>query len=471
MFEQIRGIFPVLGLICGLLHISVMHLLTDSTSKQLSSIARFWLLVSLFFSILFYNNPLYSEYFTNNSNTLFFILWMDVFIYIMLALSSVWFYLQNETGFKYYISMLMANICFGALVTTTNIGILWLCFLVMLCINSRMVNLNINKDKEKKEYIKQIPISAIILTIAVVSLWKMIDGNINITDAQKFFETNKNDIKVFAIAVSLIFPFFYELGFAPFHTLKADDINKSILPVRHYLMIVQPLVLWNVIIKLTHIMLPAYQYSLTISYECIALISIIIGGIGANSKGSLQHIYTYGSLFFRGCILLLLSLFQKETEFAAILLLLIYLLNLNGFYAVNYNLKSHGEDLKNITSLSGLAQTRGRLAVFLVIFIFSMLGIPPLAGFLGEINIFHYLITEGKYISLSIVGIFLLWLAKAYLEIIKNIYARQKIKNFDAENKYVMLFTILICGFILLVPFNPGNIIEKMKDMYDVIWL
>lgn len=472
MSEQVICILPVLALICGLLHLFVMRLLTESTSKQLSSVVRFWLLVSLFFSILFYNNPLHEKYFANNSHTLFFILWTDIFIYIMLALSSTWFYLQNETGLKYYILILMVNICFLAFITTINFGIIWLCFLGIVLIDRYLISLNINKNKEEKDrFVKRIPMSIVILTIAVGCLWNITSGKMNINEVQKLFTDNKNDLKIFLLAISLIFPFFYELGIAPIHALINDNINKSILPVSHYFTIVLPVALWCIIIKLTHMLFPTYQYSFKIAYECIALLSVVIGGIGANSKGNLQHIYTYGSLFFWGCILLLLSLFQKETEFAASLLLIIYLLNLSGLYAVNYNLKSHGEDLKSTISLSGLAQTRGTLTCLLLIFVFSILGLPPLAGFLGEMNILYYLITYEKYIALWIIGLFLLWLAKAYLELIKNVYAKQKTKNFDTENKYVMFFTILICGIILLIPFNPGNIIEKMKDMYDVIWL
>ncbi len=472
MLGQIIYILPVLALAIGLLHLSVMYLLTENTSKQFSAIARFWILISLFFSILFYNDTLYPKYFTNNSHTLFFILLIDIFLYIMLALSSTWFYRQNETGYKYFILILMADICFILLITTINIGILWLCFLGIVLINKYIVNLNLNKkQEEKKIFIKQIPISFFILTTAIGYLWNITDGKMNINELQKFFTDNRIDIKVFLSAISLIFPFFYELGMTPFHIQKVENISKSILPISHYLAIIQPVALWSVIIKLTHMLIPIYQDSLTIAYEWIALLSIVIGGIGANSKGNIQYIYNYCSLFFEGCALLLLSLFQKEAEFTAMLLLIIYLLNLSGLYAINYNLKSHGEDLKNLISLSGLAQTRAVQAFFLLIFIFSILGLPPLAGFLGEMNILYYLIIHEKYISLLIVGIFLLWLAKAYLEIVKKIYAQQKIKSFDAENKYVMFFTILICGVILLIPFNPGNIIEKMKDMYDVIWL
>ena len=467
---QIIGALPILCLAIGVIHLLLQQLLSENTAKQCSAIARFWVLASLFCTIAFYNFPICGEYFNNDSHTLLFILLVNILIYIMFALSMTWFSAQNETGYKYYSLILIGNIFFSLLIASTNIYILFFCFSGIVFTNRKLINLYKKKEEISKGLLN-IPLSIIILGCAVVCLWVLTDKNESINTISKYFLTNKTDFLFFLVASLLLIPFFYELGMAPFHLKTEENISRSALPVGHYLSAVIPLIWWGMIIKLTHVMLPAYQNNLAIIYEVIAVLSVITGAVGANSKGSLQRMYAYGSLYFSGCALLLLSIFQKETEFSAFLVIIIYLLNLNGLYAVGYNLKSHGTYLNTMASLSGMAKTRPQLTFSLLICIFSILGFPPLAGFLGEMNTLYYLVTYEKYGNLVLVSLFLLWMAKAYLEIIRNIYAKQKTKNFDTENKFAMFFTILICLTILIFTFNPGNVIEKMKDMYDVIWL
>lgn len=470
MLMEIIRILPIGCLMLGILHLLTMHLLTDNTAKQFSATARFWILVSLFCSIAFYHYPLAPAYFNNDSHTLLFILCINFFIYIMFALSTTWFTTQNETGVKYYTLVMTANICYLVLIPATNIYIIFLCFIGITIINNSLVNLNKKKEDFKRKWFR-VSLSMFVLSCAIIGWYVLTKDNGSIKAISKYFSSNKGNIKAFLIACGIIIPVFCELGLVPFHLKTEENISNSILPVGHYLSVVQPMVWWQVIIKLTHVLQPAYQNSLSTIYEIIALLSVLTGAVGANFKGNLQRMFVYGSLYFLGCSLLLLAQFQKEAEFSAFLVVIIYVLNLNGLYAIRYNIKSHGTYLNIVSSLSGLSQTRPQLTFLLLICIFSLLGFPPLVGFLGEMNTLYYLITYEKYLSLLIISISLLWMAKAYLEIIRNIYSKQKFKNFDTENKYVMLFTILICSIILLLPFNPGNILEKMKDMYDVIWL
>ena len=469
MAVDIIGSLYIISLVAGIIHLSMMYLQSGNTAKQYAATARFWVLTSMFCSMAFYNYSSHSEYFNNNSYTLLFILWMNTYIYILFGLSSTWFYAQNETGRKYYILILMADICFGMLLTTCNIYFLWLSFVGVILINGYLINYN--KKKEEKRIFSNMWLPIIILTIAV-GCWGKVNGNTgNFHNLTNFFLNNSRDVKAYIISIGVILPFFYVFGVAPFHMNIKESLDKSILPVSQYIAVIQPIVWWGVIIKMTHVLQPAYQSNLESVYNLMAIISVITGGLGINSKVSLQRMYAYSSLYFYGCALFLLSIFQKGAEFSSFIVLFSYLLSLNGLYAIGYNLKSHGTYLNTPSTISGLAQTRPGLAFFLLICIFSLLGLPPLAGFSGQINILYYLIANEKYIILSVICALLLWMAKAYLEIIRNIYAEQKFKNFDVENKFATFFTILICGGILTIMYNPGNIIEKMKDMYDVIWL
>ena len=271
--------------------------------------------------------------------------------------------------------------------------------------------------------------------------------------------------------IFMIIPILYSLNLAPFHLMVEEKVAKSILPVSHYFAIILPLIQWGVLIKLKEYILYPFAEYLSIAFIIIAIFSIILGSVGANSRINLYRIYAYGSMYHFGVIMVLLSFFNKETEFSSFIYLLVYILALNGIYIVFYNLKSHGEFLSSLTSLSGHAETRPHTTRALLISIFSLLGLPPLAGFLAEYSFIDTLLVEKNYILLSIVMVFFFILAKSYLEIIKTAYFEQKIKNYDTEDKTVLLITLLNIMLIIIISFNPFGIIEIIKDMFNVIYI
>lgn len=123
------------------------------------------------------------------------------------------------------------------------------------------------------------------------------------------------------------------------------------------------------------------------------------------------------------------------------------------------------------TSLSGLAETRPYTTGALLVSLFSMIGLPPLAGFTGQLGAVSELLKNGCYASLGIILLFLLVLAKAYLEIIKTAYFEHKVKIFDAENKTVLLYTMFCMLCIVFVSFNPYGLFHLLQDMFYVVGL
>ena len=232
-----------------------------------------------------------------------------------------------------------------------------------------------------------------------------------------------------------------------------------------------PVALWGAFIKLNIELFAPYKAALAPVYVGFALLSAVFGAVGANARINLHRIMSYSSMYHFGVVLLLLSFFRIETDFAAFVYLFVYTLSLNGGYLVFYSLKSHGEYLAATTSLSGLAETRPYTTGALLVSLFSMIGLPPLAGFTGQLGAVSELLKNGCYVSLGIILLFLLVLAKAYLEIIKTAYFEHKVKIFDAENKTVLLYTMFCMLCIVFVSFNPYGLFHLLQDMFYVVGL
>ena len=465
--------FPELVLLAGIIHLLLLYLLSYDAARVYARVSRFWLLMSLFWSIVLYDKTAGPAFFENNAYTLLFKLLTGFLAYIMLGLSALWFGTENRTGCKYYILVLCALIINSLLLASTHLLPLLLCYCLMAYINYRLLGISYEKlpSETPARYMGVSGAMALMFAMGFLYLHGRLDGNVEYSAISRLFAEEEGSFPLYASAVAVVVPFLYSLGLAPFHFMAEDKAGKGILPVSHYFALVLPMALWGVLIKMDIQLLSPYQAEFAPVYAGFALLSVIFGAMGANARINLHRIMAYSSMYHFGMVLLLLSFFKLETDFAAFVYLLVVLLSLNGGYLVFYSLKSHGEYLASITSLAGLAETRPYTTGALLVSLFSLIGLPPLAVFMGQFGCISDLLRNGYFISLGIVLFFLLVLAKAYLEIIKTAYFEKKVKLYDAENRIISLYTVFCMACVVIVAFNPGNLFQILKDMFYVVSL
>lgn len=473
MLGKIINILPEIPLIVGIIHLCALYLLGNEKAKVYASASRFWLLVSVFLTTICYYQRNTSVLAASNSYTLLFILCADIALYIIMILSASWFSSLKRTGGRYYILLLLSAGCVNMMLNTVNFYIYSLCFTFLTIVSIALYGIHTTQQHiHLKKYIITSVLILIILWVGIIYAGQIIrEGELSVDQMYLFLRANSRKIYTHLFVISLIVPLLYGFGIFPFHVMAEDKACCSILPVSHYFMLFLPVVYFGCIVKINQITSPVYGATWNQIYQVLALVSVIWGAIGANTRKNLHGVYAYSSIYYFGIILFLISLGREESVFAAFIYLLCYLLALANLYAIFYNLKTHGQYVSDINSLSGLAQTRSYTTGALMISLFSLIGIPPLIGFLGQINMADELLGNGNYIAVGIIFAALLLLSKAYLEIMKIIYFAPKTKSFDSESKYVLLYTIINTFIIMSFAFNPFNITEKIKDMFYVIFL
>ena len=473
MLSNIIYAFPEISLILGILNLGILYLFENDSERVYAKVARFWLVVSLLMSVIFYQQSINSQYFANNAYVLLFKIMISVFAYIMMMLTPSWFASDNQTGCKYYALILCALAGANWLMSSVNLLALLFSYVLMMFVNYRLLDISSEKmpSMAAMRYMGTTSIIIIIFAGGFSYLNYILDGNVEFSSIAIYIAENQNSLSVYLSVVAVLIPFLYSLGITPFHVIAEDKTGKGILPVSHYFSMILPLAIWATFIKLNLTVFKPYAEYLMPVYAVFAICSVIFGAMGANARINLHRIYAYSSIYHFGIILLLISYFKPSASFAGFIYLLMYMISLNSLYLIFYSLKSYGEYMSSITSLSGLSQTRPFTTAALLISLFSFIGLPPLAGFIGQINFGNELINNSSYISLGIILFFLLILTKSYLEIIKTAYFEQKIKVYDSENKIVLIHTLLGIISITIITFNPWDIIQKLQDLFYVIFI
>ena len=143
-----------------------------------------------------------------------------------------------------------------------------------------------------------------------------------------------------------------------------------------------------------------------------------------------------------------------------------------GVFALLMFMRREGRALSHIDDLKGLSAMHPKAAYAMTFLMFSLSGIPPLAGFFGKLFVFEMAVNEGLY-ALAIVGVLSSVVAAAYyLRIIKVMFfdnGDESFDNFVSKGRKLVLATSLI--FTLGLIFMPAHILSLAKQSTQTLGL
>jgi NADH-quinone oxidoreductase subunit N len=191
-----------------------------------------------------------------------------------------------------------------------------------------------------------------------------------------------------------------------------------------------------------------------------ALASIFLGAVGAYGQNNIKRLLAYSSINNVGFALIGLAAAGPQGASSVLFYMAVYtVMTLGAFLCVLWMRGPDGEHLEDISTLSGLSQTRPALAAAIAIFMFSLAGIPPLFGFWPKLLVFNAAVESG-YIALAVAGIIGTVIgAYYYLKIVKVMYFDEPTTPYGrlrqpVQGALILLAAILVSplGYLLMGP-------------------
>jgi proton-translocating NADH-quinone oxidoreductase chain N len=201
----------------------------------------------------------------------------------------------------------------------------------------------------------------------------------------------------------------FKIALVPFHQWSPDAYEGAPTPVTAFLSVGPKAAGFAVLARLLVIALPAFQVDLTGILAGIAIVTMFLGNLVALWQTNVKRLLAYSSIAQAGYMLIGLAALAPQAEswttgFNALLLYLFaYLFTNLGAFAVVIAVENRTGSA-NIPDFSGLIRRSPFLAVAMFIFLLSLIGIPPTAGFLGKLFVFGAAI-QRQMIVLAVVGI------------------------------------------------------------------
>lgn len=182
----------------------------------------------------------------------------------------------------------------------------------------------------------------------------------------------------------------------------------------------------------------------------VAIGSMVLGAFAAIPQSNIKRLLAYSSIGHVGFALVGLATGTADGVRAVIIYMIIYAIMTLGGFACVLAMRRQGRAMEQISDLSGLSKTNPALALWLAIFMFSMAGIPPLAGFFGKFYIFLSAIQAGM-ITLAVIGVLASVVAAYYyLRVVKIMYFDEPQEGMDTADSGLRLVQSVAAALVLL---------------------
>lgn len=264
----------------------------------------------------------------------------------------------------------------------------------------------------------------------------------------------------------------FKVSAVPFHMWTPDVYEGAPTPVTAFFA-VAPKVAGLVIF--TRLLLETFGSLLDYWQQIVVFISIgsmLVGALGAITQTNFKRLLAYSSIGHVGYALVGIAAGTQDGASGVLIYLGLYVFMSVGTFACLLLMRRRGEYVEQISELSGLSKTHPMMAAALAVFMFSMAGIPPLAGFFGKFYVFLAAVKSGLF-GLAVIGVTLSVVsAYYYLKIVKIMYFDEARSSFDKEVSGRMRLVVAGCTlFTLLFFVYPTPIVTYAKQAAQALAL
>ena len=285
-------------------------------------------------------------------------------------------------------------------------------------------------------------------------------GTVNLDTLARVLPDAQGSMAVLVGVVLVVAAFALKLSLAPFHVWTPDVYQGSPTSVTAFLAAAPKVAIFAFVLRFFPQIFGSFADALTTAILALSCLSMGWGAIAALSQTSIKRILAYSAISHMGYGFLSLLSVTEKAQGAGLLYITLYAIMTVGVFACLLNIRRGGRLLDHVDDLDGLGTTHPWTAGCLTLFLFSLAGVPPLAGFFAKLAVFQTAVEAG-FLGVAVFGVITSVISAAYyLNLIKGMYFRPSPKLgaafVDKWSCRETSFVMLLCGgmivFYLIVP-------------------
>jgi NADH-quinone oxidoreductase subunit N len=277
-------------------------------------------------------------------------------------------------------------------------------------------------------------------------------------------QLNSNEYALTFGIVFILVGLAFKISAVPFHMWAPDVYEGSPTTVTLFFTMVPKIAALTVFIRFLYVPFLELidQWQMILVFLSIA--SMLFGAIAAIGQKNIKRLIAYSSIGHIGYALAGVASASNDGIQSSVIYLTIYIVMNLGLFSCLLMLRRNNNYYESIDDLSGLSKNHPILSFSLLVILFSLAGIPPLAGFFAKFYIFKAVIEQSMYF-LAIVGLLSTVIAAFYyLRIIKIIYFDPEKEKYDQDHSPWLKFSLILSTLLILFYFiSPSQLVEVVS--------
>jgi NADH-quinone oxidoreductase subunit N len=247
-------------------------------------------------------------------------------------------------------------------------------------------------------------------------------------------------------AVGLLF----KISVAPFHMWAPDAYEGAPTPVTAYLAVASKAAAIAFLLRIFLGPLASARAAWEPVLAVVAVLTLTIGNLAAINQTNIKRLLAYSSISHAGYMLLGLVAGNSTGINGIEVYIMVYAFMTLGAFLVVVALRRRNIIGEDIDDFAGLMHKSPGYAVLMLIFLLSLAGIPPTAGFLGKYYIFLSLIQTGHYVLAVVATLYVAVAIYYYFRIVRSMFAREETEKSALASSFGVRFAVGVSGLLTL---------------------
>ena len=469
MITDIYYVIPEIFLSLSLMFLLIFGVFKRNSSSIVYNLSIFILVITV---PLILNVPSSEEFLIFNDS--YKIDYLSNFIKILIVISTLFVLLTSS---QYLKSIKIYNVEYPILILSSILGMMVMVSsndLIVFYIGLELQSLalyvlaSFNRDNElsSESGLKYFVLSALSSGLLLYGCSLVYGFSSSTNFSQISFNYNQSAQGVIFGMVFILVGLAFKISAVPFHMWAPDVYQGSPTSVTLFFAILPKIAALTVFIRFlyTPFVNLIDQWQTIIIFLSIA--SMLFGAVAAIGQKNLKRLIAYSSISHMGYALAGLTTGTNEGIQSSVSYISIYLVMNLAFFSCIFMLKREDKYYENIEDLSGLSKNHPLLSFSFLIVLFSLAGIPPMAGFFAKFYVFMAVIEQSMFF-LAIVGLLASVVAAFYyLRIIKVIYFDNEVEKYDTNHSVGLKLSLILTTVLILIYFiYPNSLIDFVSKI------
>jgi NADH-quinone oxidoreductase subunit N len=376
-----------------------------------------------------------------------------------LLLSIDWLMEEGGRPFEFIILLMFATLGMILMVSANNFLSMYMALEMSSLALYVLASFSRDSTKSTEAGLKYFVLGALAsgMMLYGMSLVYGFAGTTNFTELAALFSTDGDVSKGVIVGMILIMVgLCFKVSAVPFHMWTPDVYEGAPTPVTAFFSTAPKVA---ALLLFTRLMIEPFghlaeQWQQIIIFVSVA--SMLVGSLGGLMQTNIKRLLAYSSIGHVGFILMGLAAGGVAGVQSILVYITLYIAMSVGAFACVLLMKRDGVYLEDIKELSGLAQTQPGKALILSVFMFSMAGIPPLAGFFGKMYVVIAAVAAGLWWLAAIGVLFSVISGYYYIKIVKVMYFDEATSPLDTKVsvslRIALFISLVVTTLFFLIP-------------------